>query len=305
MAKIDDDNVSNNSGNPTFQEVVEARVSRRGFLGGGLAAAAAFSLSGVDALLRTVPASAQANRRAPLGFQGIPVSEADTVVVPPGYTAKVLIAWGDPVSDGPVFKQDGSNSAADQAQQWGMHNDGLVYFPLRNSRRGLLVQNNEYTDDGLLFTDGVANWSAEKTQKSLNAHGVSIIEITKEGSNGKKDGEWRVVRPSSYARRITGLTPIAIGGPAAGDDLLKTTADPDGRTVLGTLNNCAMGFTPWGTFLACEENFNGYFQKTLANRTPLELRYGISPFGSGLRFTLPTGDLMPTRSPTSPTASAG
>jgi secreted PhoX family phosphatase len=296
----DDDNVSNNSGNPTFQEVVEARVSRRGFLGGGLAAAAAFSLSGVDALLRAVPASAKTNGRALLGFGGIPVSADDTVVVPQGYTARVLIAWGDPVSKGPAFKQDASNTAAEQAQQWGMHNDGLVYFPIHGSTHGLLVQNNEYTDDGLLFTDGVTAWSVEKTNKSLNAHGVSIIEVAERRGGDDEDDDdrrradrrghqWRVVRPSKYARRITGQTPIRIGGPAAGDDRFKTSDDPDGRIVLGTLNNCAMGLTPWGTYLACEENFNGYFFRTTAApdpRTALEKRYGISPFGSGNRFYL-------------------
>ena len=94
----------------------------------------------------------------------------------------MLIAWGDPVSNGPAFKQDASNSAVEQAQQWGMHNDGVVYFPILGSQRGLLVQNNEYTDDGLLFSDGVANWNQEKTNKSLNAHGVSIVEITMEHS---------------------------------------------------------------------------------------------------------------------------
>ena len=82
------------------------------------------------------------------------MSTADTVVVPEGYTARVLIAWGDPVSNGPSFLQDAGNSADDQAQQWGMHNDGVVYFPLRGSSEGLLVQNSEYTDDGLLFPDG-------------------------------------------------------------------------------------------------------------------------------------------------------
>jgi len=284
MAKKDD-SVSNQSHNPTFEEVVAARVTRRGFLGGGLAAAAAYSLGGVDKLFGAVPDSAQARRRARLGFESVPVSDADEIVVPLGYEAKVLIAWGDPVSDGPIFNQDASNSAADQALQWGMHNDGLVYFPIRGSVRGLLVQNNEYTDDGLLFPDGVANWTPEKTEKSLNAHGVSIIEITKQGGRGQQRGEWRVVRPSQYARRITGLTPIEIGGPVAGDDRLKTSADPDGTTVLGTLNDCAMGFTPWNTYLACEENFNGFFFKQdLATRTPLELRYGISPFASGTRF---------------------
>src|SRR5918995_3164979 len=225
MAKIDDDEVSNNSGNPTFDEIVAARISRRVFLGGGLAAAAAVSFSGVNALLRSVPASAQdigKGSLAPLlGFQGVPVSDADTVVVPPGYSARVLVAWGDPVSNGPEFKQDASNSAAEQAQQWGMHNDGVIYFPIKGSAHGLLVQNNEYTDDGLLFPDGVANWNEEKTNKSLNAHGIAIIEIINQG------GEWRVVRPSRYGRRITAQTPIAIGGPAAGDERLKNERGSD------------------------------------------------------------------------------
>ena len=276
--------IANPLTNETFQEVLDARVSRRKVLGGGLAtvAVSGAALGGVGSLLdaRSVaaqPSPERASRRL-LGFRGIPVSTADEVVVPDGYTARVLIAWGDPVSNGPAFQQDASNSAADQAQQWGMHNDGVVYFPINGSAEGLLVQNSEYTDDGLLFTDGTANWTAEKTAKSQNAHGVNIIQVR------KRNGTWRVVRPSSYARRITAQTPIKIGGPAAGDARLQTAADPTGREVLGTLNNCAMGYTPWGTYLACEENFNGYFFKTLANRTPMEVRYGIAPFSSGNRW---------------------
>lgn len=166
----------------------------------------------------------------------------------------------------------------------------MVYFPIEGSRRGLLVQNNEYADEGLLFPDGVANWNEEKTSKSLNAHGVSIIEIQKDF----RERQWRVARPSKYARRITGRTPIKIGGPAAGDDRLKTTHDPTGKLVRGTLNNCAMGFTPWGTYLTCEENFNGFFYTERApnipnqgdpdERTNDEKRYGISPFNSGFRW---------------------
>ncbi len=284
MANTDDDNVSNISNNQTFEEIVAARLSRRRFLAGGIGVTALASLGGIGSLLSALPASAGRQRSSLLGFAGIDVSSADTVVVPPGYTAKVLIAWGDPVSDGPAFKQDASNSAAEQAQQWGMHNDGVVYFPIRGSRRGLLVQNNEYTDDGLLFTDGVGGWNQEKTNKSLAAHGVSIIEVAKRGGDDRDDdgpgGAWRVVRPSKYARRITGMTPITIGGPAAGDDRLKTSTDPEGKNVLGTLNNCAMGFTPWGTYLACEENFNGYFRKT-GTQTNIERRYGINAAGFG------------------------
>lgn len=275
----DDDPVSNPSGNAHFSEIIETRLARRSFLGGGLALGAATSVGGIGALLSALPA--RASEAEPLlGFQGIAVSSADTVVVPAGYTARVLVAWGDPVSSGPAFAQDASNTAAEQAQQWGMHNDGMVYFPINGSARGLLVQNNEYTDDGLLFPDGIANWTAEKTNKALNAHGVSIVEVSKQ-----RGGEWRVLRPSAYGRRITGQTPITIGGPAAGDDRLKTSYDAWGTRALGTLNNCAMGYTPWGTYLACEENFNGYFQRATTlpagdPRTAMEKRYGIQPFGN-------------------------
>ena len=297
MSIIDDEGVSNQSSNEHFQDVLDARLSRRGFITGGIATVAAVSLGGVEALLKAVPASADegaeeagqadedgGRRRPVLGFESVPVSSADTVVVPKGYSAEVLIAWGDPVSHGPAFKQDGSNSADEQARQWGMHNDGMVYFPIVGSQRGIIVQNNEYTDDGLLFPDGVNNWTPEKTKKSLNAHGVSIIEVTKRTGFPwdwrRRRGKWDVVRPSPFGRRITGLTPIEIGGPAAGDARLITSEDPTGKRVLGTLNNCAMGFTPWGTYLACEENFNGYFRKN-GPQTPLEKRYGITAAGFG------------------------
>ena len=297
MADFEDDNGTNESNNETFREVLDARLSRRGFIGGGLTAAAGMTLGGASALLKSVPVSAHGRPQRPLlGFDAIPVSTADTVIVPQGYTAEVLIAWGDPISNGPEFAPDASNTADEQGEQWGMHNDGLVYFPINGSRHGLLAQNNEYADEGLLFPDGVANWDAEKTNKALNAHGVSIIEIKKDahGHHGPrwrsrgstKNSDWRVVRHSKFARRITGQTAIAVGGPAAGDDRLKTIDDPTVREVLGTLNNCAMGFTPWGTYLTCEENFNGFFFRTLSpdSRSILEKRYGIAPSNSGFRW---------------------
>jgi hypothetical protein len=293
MAKLDQDDIGvNESTNETFEQIVEARLSRRTFVGAGIGSLA-LALGGVGTLLDALPAAAapqggpKKGAKALLGFTGVPVSSADTVVVPEGYTARVLIAWGDPVSDGPAFLPDASNSAGDQAQQWGMNNDGIVYFPIKDSRHGLLVQNHEYTDEGLLFKDGVAGWNAEKTSKSMNAHGVSIIEVEKvEGDKLRKDGQWQIVRPSAYARRITGQTPMKIGGPAAGDPRLRTDDDPTGTWVLGTLNNCAMGFTPWGTYLTCEENFNGYFfTSNLDGRNNLQKRYNVgSPYGSGFRW---------------------
>ena len=311
----DDDIVSNRSNNPSFEEIIEARLSRRGFLGGGLATAATVALGGVSALLKAVPAAAQKHGEPPPRIsRAWPCRPPTRSWCRQDTRLKCSIAWGDPVSDGPAFKPDASNSAADQALQWGMHNDGVVYFPIDGSSRGLLVQNNEYTDDGLLFTDGIANWSAEKTNKSSQCpwrvdrrdRQATAVRTTKTART-PNGGEWRVVRPSKYARRITGQTPIEIGGPAAGDDRLKTSADPTGKLVLGTLNNCAMGFTPWGTYLACEENFNGLLpeDRSLTARhagTPLRhlpLRFGLPA------VTPPTRGSTPIPSPMNRTGSAG
>jgi uncharacterized protein len=270
MSRVDDEIVSNPSSNETFAEVLEAHISRRAALGGGaLIAAAGVFGGGIREFFGARQAAAAGNQGAPLlGFQSIPTSTEDTVVVPPGYRWTVLMSWGDPVGGGPEFAPDASNTSADQEQQWGMHNDGVVYFPIIGSFRGLIVQNHEYVDNGLLFSDGAGNWSEEKTRKAQAAHGVSVIEVAK-GLFG-----WQVDHASQYARRITAYTPIDIAGPAAGHPLLQTAADATGTHVLGTVNNCAMGYTPWNTYLACEENFNGYFRKTAPNG-PIEARYGI------------------------------
>ncbi|MCJ0763037.1 PhoX family protein [Variovorax terrae] len=224
---------------------------------------------------------ASGGKGKPLGFTGVPVSVADAVVVPPEYEAQVLYRWGDPVGSAagaPAFRADASNSWQEQALQSGMHHDGMEYFPLdKNPRHGLLAVNHEYTDDGLLHPDGMKTWSADKVRKAQAAHGVSVIEIA------ERQGQWRVVPQSRYARRITATTPMVLAGPAAGHALLKTDADASGTRVQGTINNCAAGQTPWGTYLTCEENWNGYFS---AREKPGadEQRYGLRHGGWGYRW---------------------
>ena len=276
----------NPSSNPTFAEIDALRVSRRDVLRGGLGAAAIAlagpAMPGAAFAQSSTPASASSPL---LGFTSVPLSTADTVVVPPGYTVDVVYAWGDPIGDGPRFKPDASNTAADQEQQAGMHHDGMHFFPLPkgsgSSTRGLLVVNHEYTDDGLLHPGGFEPWTAEKVAKSQAAHGVSVVELA------LADGRWQV-RPSPLARRITARTPMRVDGPVAGHALLRTAADPTGRRVLGTLNNCAHGVTPWGTYLTCEENFNFYFANATqtvpgaaspgdaARALAMQTRYGIA-----------------------------
>jgi secreted PhoX family phosphatase len=178
-------------------------------------------------------------------------------MVPPGYVAQVIARWGEPVGISgtmPAFRTDGSTRAADQAVQLGMHHDGLEFFPLNgSSTHGLIALNHEYTDDGLLHPDGFVPMNAAKVKKSQNAHGLSVYEVKFNGQ------AWEMVRPSAYARRFTMDTPFDMSGPAAGHPLLRTAADPQGRTTLGTLNNCASSATPWGTYLSGEENWMFYF----------------------------------------------
>ncbi|WP_240636088.1 PhoX family protein [Caldimonas tepidiphila] len=255
---------SNRSGNPSIHEVSDP--ARRVFVRGGLAAAAAGLLGPLAAAGCASPGghTVSAAAAAPglpgrsIGFRSVPMAAVDRVVVPPGYRAEVLYRWGDAIGIAgrmPAFRPDGGNTAAEQALQAGMHHDGMHYFPLDGSARGLLAVNHEYVDDGLLHPDGQRTWSEEKVRKSIAAHGVSVVEVARAPQGG-----WRLVRPSRFARRITADTPMRVAGPAAGHPMLRTEADPEGRRVLGTMANCARGYTPWGTYLTCEENFADYFR---------------------------------------------
>ncbi|WP_075182305.1 PhoX family phosphatase [Pantoea sp. 1.19] len=235
-----------------------------GFLSGGVLSVP------LNALAAEPPAT-----RALLGFQGIPASTADAIAIAPGYRAEVLISWGDPLVNGaPAFDPDGNNSAADQEKQFGDNNDGMSFFPL-DEQRGVLAINNEYVNEPTLFAHGGKKAiSLEDVRKSQAAHGVSIVEVQRDGEQ-----RWRVVRPSRYNRRITAQTPMRFSGPAAGNSALQTAADPDGLQVLGTFGNCANGKTPWGTYLTCEENFDTYFGTRQADYavTPAQQRYTLHP----------------------------
>lgn len=249
----------NTSAETSFSSLVDAALSRRVVLGG----------LGAAALVRSValPETARAAgmRGTALTFAEAPHSIAENHQVAAGYDARVLIRWGDKVlADAPAFDPM-KQSAAAQARQFGYNNDHIGYCPLpagsRNSEHGLLVVNHEYTDSWLMFPglsdkDGATKVTREQAEIELAAHGLSVIEVKKAG------GAWQVVDQSRFARRITLETPMTVSGPAAGHDRLKTKADPSGRKVLGTLNNCAGGLTPWGTVLTAEENFHQYFAGT-------------------------------------------
>ncbi|MGD9701805.1 MAG: PhoX family phosphatase [Acidimicrobiia bacterium] len=290
--------------NPTSEPAADAGLSRRLLLGGGAAAGLFAAVAGPITLGGSTAVAAPVRGRArddggrrdrggrsgagasSLGFAAVGASVDDAVTVPDGYVAQVLIPWGAPIQpDGPAFKFDGTNTAAEQAEQFGTAHDGMEFFPTSRNK-GLLVVNHEALDSAVaLFPTAPDYTDPETVLKAQNAHGVSVCELE------LHRGTWRLVQ-SSYARRITANTEMELTGPAAGHPALQTAADPSGRHVLGTVNNCAAGQTPWGTYLTCEENFNGYFgSESSVTPTPQMTRYGISRGGNQWWLADPRFDL--------------
>jgi uncharacterized protein len=295
----DGDGVSNPSGNPSLNQLVQRAIAqspqRRLLLKGGLGAAMLPFMGGLAACGGSDDDTPAALAERMLGFDAVAISTADTVIVPAGYVSAALLPWGEPINESaPAWKADASNTAAEQEQQVGDNHDGMAFFGFNaagngfggRSDEGLLVINHEYVNPEYLYppdTDA-ANWllpfTPEKARKGQAGHGVSVTHVRRAA-----DGSWQHVKQSPYNRRLHGNTPMTLQGPAAGLDAMKTAADPAGTAALGTLNNCGNGRTPWGTYLTCEENFNGYFGWNGAHTlTVLEGRYGISENGFGYRW---------------------
>ncbi|RUV34308.1 PhoX family phosphatase, partial [Mesorhizobium sp. M7A.F.Ca.MR.148.00.0.0] len=259
----------NASDNRTMGEIIAARFSRRGFLKGSLAVSAIAATVSPLALISAE--EARAAEGSAFAFDELEAGIDDKHHVAPGYDADVLLRWGDPLfADSPDFDPT-KQSAEAQAKQFGYNNDYVGYIPIDGSaEHGLLVVNHEYTNPHLMFpgivkiveNDGkksaeVAPLSKEQVDVEMAAHGGTIVEIRKDG------GKWQVVRDGKLNRRITANTEMALSGPVAGHDRVKTNADPSGTKVFGTVNNCAGGVTPWGTYVMAEENIHGYFSGEL------------------------------------------
>jgi secreted PhoX family phosphatase len=255
----------NDNAPPTMGDVIAARLGRRDMMK-GLMAATALGLLPIGAV-RSITRAAHANERGSFTFSEISHGVDETHHVAPGYDADVLIRWGDPVlANAPRFNPMKQTATA-QARQFGYNNDYIGFIPLSSDGdSALLCINHEYTNPEVMFPGvapdqpklGFRDMTKELVDIEMAAHGVSIVEIRK--SNGK----WRIVPGSRYSRRITAETPIRISGPATGHKRLRTSYDPRGVSVRGTINNCAGGVTAWGTYLACEENFNNYFSGKIA-----------------------------------------
>ncbi|MDE0305136.1 MAG: PhoX family phosphatase [Albidovulum sp.] len=250
-----------------LDRVIEAAINRRGFLGAMTFGLGSFVI-GTSSLTRLAKAGEDR-----FNFSRTPSGTADTVTLPEGFDWKTLVNRGEPLwSDAPEFDHSTRGSAAIQARAFGDNNDGMAVF--QSGDRTVMAVNNEYTNRSIIWgnrADGKAA-NDDDIRKGLMARGVSVFEIARIGD------AWTVVKESPFNRRITADSEMEITGPAAGSELLKSAADPTGTLSRGTWNNCGNRVTPWGTCLACEENFNGYYYSSDSGyeRTPSMKRYGIN-----------------------------
>jgi secreted PhoX family phosphatase len=299
--------VTNESQTPNIFDVVDSfQAQRRAFVKNALGASALAFTGGFSfeslANSASQPLFTDTNSAPPkIGFTSVPpnlIPMVDAVTVPKGYQAQVLVAWGDSLTQAPHWDARLPMDETTQLHCYGAHTDGMHFFPkqlfgktVHGNQSGVLVSNSEYVDPALLNAVApAANYATTKitiemVRAQQAAHGVNVLEIEKK-SEKNMAARWQVNRASTFNRRITSNTLCAISGPAAGAELLKTSQDISGKKVLGTLSNCSNGYTPWGTYLTCEENFHGYFGSQEAGFTPnaLEKRYGITAKGFGIRW---------------------
>ena len=283
-----------------FDRVVERAISRRGFLGGVLAFGSGAAVMGGGVLSATSARAQAAAGRFP--FVPIPAQTDAAVHVPAGYRWHVVARWGDPLfSDADLYDIAEGGPLAKSDRVFGENTDGMESFSFRG--RQLIAVNHEFANRqvNLPVVQGGTPAGDDDVRKLQNLQGVTVMEIA-EGPTG-----WRVVKDSPFNRRIHHNTPTRLVGPAAGHPLMRTADDPSGTLVLGTINNCGSGRTPWGTYLTCEENFNSYFGMTApaeavepaaekttvgltgageapSDSTPEQARYGIGPRDWGYHY---------------------
>lgn len=276
MNDRDDDYCSNPTSDNlenSFESICERRFSRRDLLKSGLVFGSGFGLSSLagchsrpgDLLSdqsEYLQPSVSDGQQSSYDFAEIAHGVDENHHVAAGHEAKVLLRWGDPLfADAPEFDVN-QQTAAKQLLQFGFNNDFIGYIALEpkadQDERALLCVNHEYPGHGLMFPnfgeDGRASLTREQVEISQAASGNTIVEVS------RKAEQWKVELNSPYNRRINALnTKMRASGPAADSPRLRTSADSDASAIIGTINNCAGGITPWGTYLTCEENVNFYF----------------------------------------------
>jgi secreted PhoX family phosphatase len=277
---------------PPLRTLLERRLKRRRLLGGGV------ELAALGVVARG--AYGQLGGASGLSFPRVRPSKADSVIVPDGYRADVVIRWGDGLfADSPAFAAAAvargallrAEAPAAQARQFGYNCDGIGLFALDASRQ-LLCVNHEFPLPVLMFP----GWLEARDSRALGAFvrerpsavslmqaavGLSVVELTRGAS-------WGYVRDSRYNRRITAQTAMEITGPARNHAMLNPRGER-APLALGTFGNCAAGTTPWRTYVTSEENVDDYFGNGAAAKLDaatelVHRRFGLRMRDSAFRW---------------------
>lgn len=286
---LDDNYDMNDSGNPEFRELLHRHLNRRDLIkktaGGAVAMTIAASLTGCgssdsdDNNNIKPPVTDDQNpvqpelttRPSSLTFTPVDKHTRSEFTVPDGYDFKILHAVGDPLNEYlPVWDENKIPSGVSYDRRVGDNHDGMTFFGMhpstlkydeKESNQGLLVMNHEYLQRTDLHPRGrsfsAATITEDETFREMNAHGVSIIAVKKNPTTQ----DISVDLASPFNRRITASTVIDFAGPVRGHELVRTAFSTDGTATRGTINNCGNGYTPWGTYLTTEENFNQYIAR--------------------------------------------
>ena len=180
----------NPSQEPTLGDLIHRRFNRRELLKGALGVVAVgtlarLSLGGAAEAASAASGKSSSAAASAFAFDEIPHGVDQTHHVAPGYSADILIRWGDPVLGGaPAFDPMAQSTAA-QLGQFGYNNDFLGYFPIDGSaEHGLLGVNHEYTNEELMFPGlgdqyraKFAGMTQDLTDIEMSSHGGSIVEI--------------------------------------------------------------------------------------------------------------------------------
>ncbi|GGV50275.1 hypothetical protein GCM10010277_45040 [Streptomyces longisporoflavus] len=279
--------VPNTSDNEYVGDVIAGALSRRSMMRAAAVVTVATAAGSAVVAGPAAPEAAAAPQKSAshkskkgargLRFTPVAPNTADTVTVPDGYAQNVVIRWGEPILRGAPAFDPAKQTAKAQAGQFGYNNDFLSLLPLPRERgRQVLVANHEYTDEILMFKGYDAEKpTREQVEIAWAAHGLSVVVVEEE----RRSGKLTAVSRHQLNRRLTATSEFRLTGPAAGSEYVRTKADPRGTKVLGTLNNCAGGTTPWGTTLHGEENFNQYFANAEKVTEPTAAarlkRYGV------------------------------
>ena len=297
-----EDNVydSNESGNSEFKDLFNKNITRRDLItksaGGAVALTLAATLTGCNdddnnslnnGSAPTTPVE-EVKTPTSLTFKTVDKNTLNAFTVPEGYQARILFALGDPLAEGmPEWDDNNIPTGPTFSMRSGDNHDGMTFFGMNKSKgnydpkasnEGLLVLNHEYINQGYLHptinTIKDAIRSEDEVIREVNSHGVSILHVTKDPSTQ----EVKIDKNSIFNRRITAASKIEFSGPVKGHALVKSKISPEGLFTFGTHNNCGNGYTPWGTYLTTEENFDGYLARNANDERDLQTEYALNRY---------------------------